>query len=230
LIKDILFPRRCPICDSILEKDKMICDECIPIPRRVRGARCLKCSKHIDDAKEELCFDCKKNEKNFKRGVALYEYDSVKDSLNRFKNASRPEYAAFYASNIAKHLKKEIKGFEGALLVPIPLHISKLKKRGYNQSELLAKELSERLDIPYRNDILERVKKTKEQKKQSAEQRQKNMVGAFHIRQNGVKLKSIILVDDVYTTGSTINEAAGVLLEGGAENVCFVTVAVGIDN
>lgn len=225
----LLFPKRCPICDSVIKSEEEICRECIRIPRRIEEPRCLKCGKHIEDPKEEFCFDCSKEDHVFKRGIALYEYDSIKDSINNFKNAGRPEYASFYAKRMVKYLGRTIKDFHADALIPIPLHVSKLRKRGYNQSEILAEELSKLTGIPVRSDLLIRNKRTKDQKKQSKEQRQKNMVGAFHMPQNGVKLYNIILVDDVYTTGATIDEAAKVLMDGGIANVYFLTVAMGID-
>lgn len=225
----LLFPRRCPICDEIITDDNLICKECITIPRRVSQPRCFRCSKHIDSFNEEYCEDCKKSTKSFSRGLALYEYDSVKDSINNFKNNSRPEYGVFYADRIAKYLGEEIKEFKADALIPIPLHKSKFLKRGYNQSEILARHLSKSLGIPVAGDVLIRQKKTKEQKKLSDEQRQKNLTGAFHITEKGVKLDTVILVDDVYTTGSTLDEAGKVLLEAGIKKVYFVTVAVGID-
>ena len=229
MIDKILFPERCPMCDEILEDGKLICDKCIRIPRRVLEPGCFKCSKHLDSPYARLCSDCEKHARSYVRGVALYEYDSVKDSINNFKNNARPGYARFYADGIDKYLSDVIKSFNAEALVPIPLHPSKLKKRGYNQAELLARELSERLNIPLETGLLERTKKTREQKKLSNAQRQKNTVGAFHMPQNGVKLNDVILVDDVYTTGSTMDEASRTLLAGGVKNVYFVTVAIGYD-
>ena len=226
---NLIFPKRCPICDCIIDKDRMICDECINIPRRVRQPRCMMCSKHLDSENSMYCRDCEKHKKAFARGIALYEYDSVKDSINNFKNNSRPEYAAFYGDRIVHFLGGEIKDFKADALIPVPLHASRLRQRGYNQSALIAKEISDRLGIPVLEDVLYRKIKTKEQKKLDDEARQKNLVGAFHMPQNGVKLYNVILVDDVYTTGSTIDEAARTLLNGGVKKVYFVTVAVGYD-
>jgi len=227
LTGSLLFPRRCPICDEIVDKGKLICDKCINIPRRVTGERCIKCSKHLDSPCDLYCRDCEKHPKSFLRGIALYEYDSVKDSINSFKNNGRPEYAVFYADRIERHLSDIIKSFNADVLIPIPLHASKLKKRGYNQAELLANELSKRLNIPVDAHLLERTKKTKEQKKLTGNDRLKNTVGAFHMPKNGVKYNNIILVDDVYTTGATLDEASRTLILGGSKNVYFVTVAIG---
>ena len=224
----LLFPRRCPICDEIIESGKLICDKCIRIPRRVTGERCFKCSKHLDSPHAEYCPDCEKHKKAFLRGIALYEYDSVKDSINSFKNNARPEYAAFYADGIERYLSDIIKTFNADVLVPIPLHPAKFKKRGYNQSELLANELSKRLDIPVDTHLLERTKKTKEQKKLSGNERLKNTVGAFHMPQNDVKLDTVLVLDDVYTTGATMEEATRTLMRGGVNKVYFVTAAIGI--
>ena len=224
---NLIFPKRCPICDGIITGEKLICNECVNIPRRVRKPRCMKCSKHLDSDEIMYCRDCEKHKKHYARGIALYEYDSIKDSINNFKNASRPEFASFYADRIVHFLGSEIKDFNADALIPIPLHISKFKKRGYNQSKLIADEISKRLGIPVLDNVLQRKIKTKEQKKLDDTDRQKNLVGAFHMPQNGVKLYNVILVDDVYTTGSTIDEAARTLLDGGVEKVYFVTVAIG---
>ncbi len=229
MIERILFPRRCPICDDLTAGDRKICGRCVGIPRLVPEPRCMKCGKNIDDSNEEFCRDCNKDRHFYTRGIALYEYDSVKDSLNNFKNSSRPEYADYYAENIVKYLGETIKDFEADALIPIPLHITKYKKRGYNQSEILANEISKRTGIPVMNDCLKRVKKTKEQKKLNDRERQKNLVGAFHMSEKGVKLEKVILVDDVYTTGATLDEAAKALLTGGITKIYFLTVAIGTD-
>lgn len=224
-----MYPRRCPICDEP-SGNKMICSRCASIPRYVSEPRCVKCGKHIDDDAIMYCLDCRMNEKHFVSGISLYEYDSMSDSINRFKNAGRAEYADFYAKEMNRKIGNIIRTYKADALIPIPLHASKEKKRGFNQSEILAEGISKGLGIPLRTDILTRVKKTKEQKKLSHGERQNNLVGAFHMAQNDVKLKTVILVDDVYTTGSTMDEAARTLLAGGVERVYFVTLAIGMGN
>ena len=229
-IGNLIYPRRCPICDDILTGDELICPECITIPRKVTGPRCSKCSKHLFSSEEDLCEDCREKPKRFESGISLFEYDSVKESVQRFKNVGRCEYAKFYAGEICKNLGNDIKSFGADAIIPIPLHKSKLKDRGYNQSELLGELISKNTGIPIFRDVLFRTKKTKDQKTMSAQQRQNNLVGAFHMGQNDVKLDTVILIDDVYTTGSTMDEAAGVLKAGGINKVYFVTLAIGIGN
>lgn len=229
MLTNLIFPRRCPICDDFTG-DRLICKRCRMVPRTVTDPRCIKCGKHIEDDSVQYCADCRINKKNFVAGVALYEYDSVSDSINRFKNGGRTEYSEFYTKEIIRKYKDVLRSYNADALVPIPLSAAKEKRRGYNQAELLAQGLSGSLSIPVRNDILIRVGRTKEQKKLTHEERQNNLVGSFHMAENDVKLKTIILVDDVYTTGSTMNEAARILLTGGVERVYFVTLAIGIGN
>ncbi len=121
---------------------------------------------------------------------------------------------------------------ENGVLVPVPLHKSKLKERGYNQSEELAKELSKTLNIPVATDILIRTKKTLPQISLSGSQRQENIKGAFAINKNcrtpevlQFSGKKVFLVDDVYTTGSTMEECANVLRTSGAKQVWGICIA-----
>ena len=209
-------------------RDRLICEECETAFVRVKPPRCIKCGKHVDAGENHMfCLDCARMPRHFERGVALYEYASVHDSVHMFKNKGRPEYADYYALAIEEMLGAKIKEMEADAIVPIPLHPSKLKKRGYNQAALLARRLGELCKIPVREDILVRVQKTTVQKHLSHTERQNNMKKAFHICENDVKLNNIILIDDVYTTGNTIDAAAEVLLRAGARKVFFVTLAIG---
>lgn len=226
MIDKLLFPKHCPVCDNIVTGDELICPGCRGVFRYVPEPRCLKCGKHIDFAEEEFCFDCKRNAKKFTSGVALYEYESVGDAIFAFKNGGRKEYGRYFGREIAGKLGKTIKAYKPDYLVPIPLSKQRYKKRGFNQAKVLAEVISEATGIPINTEILMRNSRTKEQKKLSVGERQNNMVGAFQIAQNVVKL-TIVLVDDVYTTGSTVNEAAVALLNKGADKVFFVTLAIG---
>ncbi len=128
---------------------------------------------------------------------------------------------------MATLLAEEIGKMNAEAIVPVPLHRDKLIYRGYNQAAILAKEISDYHNIPLREELLIRVRKSEDQKKLDVFQRQNNLKKAFHIAQNDVKLKDIIVVDDVYTTGSTINTISSLLKEHGAENVYFLTLAIG---
>lgn len=228
ILTGIVFPTRCPICDRCLPPGHSICDDCDNVCKRVDPPRCIICGKHIENAEKQVCFDCSVRIHQFDSGVALYEYAGMRDIIYAFKNGNRPEYGRFLAREMASGLGEIIKDYKADCLIPIPLHQSKLKMRGYNQSYILAKYLSEELSIPVRTDVLFRVSDTSQQKKLNNLQRQENVKKAFHMAQNGVKLKSVILVDDVYTTGNTMDAAAHALKRGGVHEVHFVTVAIGI--
>ena len=137
------------------------------------------------------------------------------------------EYARFYAGDICRHLKDEIDTMGAQALIPVPLHASRERERGYNQSELLAKEMSRLLGIPVRSDIVKRVQKTVPQKELDELGRQNNLKKAFFIGTDVVKLKKVIVVDDVYTTGSTVDAVARELKEHGVGKVYFITLCIG---
>ncbi len=227
-VKDLLFPMHCPICDCIIERKKgLICPECKDVPRLVKAPRCACCGKHLERAETVYCRDCSGLKRSFDKGIALYEYSSVHDSVFAFKNMGRAEYAEFYGREILRWLQPSIMNMRADALIPIPLHASKMRKRGYNQASLLAEEISKGCGIPVREDILKRVKETDAQKKMDHATRQNNMKKAFHMVQNDVKLKTVILVDDVFTTGKTLEEAAAELKRGGMDKVYFVALAIG---
>lgn len=112
-------------------------------------------------------------------------------------------------------------------IIPIPLHRSKMRKRGYNQAELLAKQLSECMGIPIEKDVLYRIKKTRPLKEMNGEQRHRNLKGAFAVSKSWNPRQNILLIDDIYTTGSTIERAAGILKKAGVKNVYFLTLSIG---
>lgn len=227
-IKDLFFPMHCPICDNVIARKKgLICPECSEIPRMVKAPRCVCCGKHLKTREAVRCYDCSGLKRSFDSGVALYEYASVHDSIFAFKNLGRAEYAQFYGMELRRWLTPVICRMKADAIVPIPLHSSKEKKRGYNQATLLAYEISKGCGVPVREDVLKRVRKTGSQKKMDHATRQNNMKKAFHMVQNDVKLKTVILVDDVFTTGKTLEEAASELKRGGVDKVYFVALAIG---
>lgn len=222
----LLFPRRCVICDEVVAGEKMICDECISFPKMILGDTCMCCGKMIKPG-GVYCYDCKKRKHFFKRNIAVFEYNSIKQSLYRFKYFGRIEYARFYADVTYSQWHREIMCWKPEAIVPVPSHKRRKRKRGYNQAEEFAKELSYRLGIPLSNDLVIRQKSTKPMKLLSREQRQNNLKKAFILNGNDVKLDTIILVDDIYTTGTTIDCIAKECQKAGIRNIYSVTIAVG---
>ncbi len=186
----------------------------------------MKCGKKLYQ-EEEYCGDCRRREHRYIRGRALYEYDSVALSIYRLKYGKRQEYAEYFGEEMGRMLEEFIRQVKPDALIPIPLHKKRLQKRGYNQAALLAKQLGACSGVPVYDKLLLRVKNTMPLKRQNLEERQNNLKRAFKMAQNDVKLNTIIIIDDIYTTGSTIDEAAYALQAVGISQVYFITLACG---
>ena len=223
----VVYPVHCPVCDEIVdEPGEKVCAECLRKIKLLTPPWCMRCGRKVEDG-EEYCRDCRGSRHVFDRGRALYEYADAAASIYRFKYAGRREYADFFGEEIAEYLGDFIRQIQPDGIVPIPLHRRRYAKRGYNQAELLASETGRRLGIPVYPKMLVRVRNTVPQKKLNPQERQNNLKKAFNIGRNDVKLKVILVFDDIYTTGSTIDEAARVLREAGAEKIYFITLACG---
>jgi len=186
----------------------------------------MKCGKVLT-VNEEYCKDCQNRPHAFIQGSAVFDYGSISDSLFRFKNKGRMEYAEFYAREILKTKGDWLRVINPDAFIPVPIHKSKLNKRGYNQSELISKELSRLTSIPTYSGLITRVKKTNPLKNLNRSERQNNLKRAFKVSDNGVKLKTIVIIDDIYTTGSTIDEISRSILASMDVNIYFLTVTIG---
>ncbi len=222
-----LYPGRCPVCDGIVGRaGEKICLKCMDRPKLLTPPWCMRCGRKTEEG-EEYCRDCRAREHLFDRGRALYEYTSVAESIYRFKYGGRREYAEFYGEQIVEYLGEFIQSMGPDAIVPIPLHRRRRAVRGYNQAELLARAAGRRMGIPVYSRLLVRVRDTAPQKELNREERQNNLKRAFNIPGNDVKLKRILVFDDIYTTGTTLDEAARALKAAGAEQVWFITLACG---
>lgn len=222
---DLLFPPRCAVCDGLItSEDKGICDKCRGSLSYVTGPRCFCCGKTVESEETEYCGDCRKRKHSFDRGFPLLHYvPPVSDAMAAMKYHGRAEYAAFYGSLLAECFGREWETLKIDCLIPVPVHKDKLKKRGYNQAELLAEALGEILQLPVDNRILIRGEDTRAQKKLSRDERFMNLRSAF---QPGsvTPPETVLLVDDIYTTGATADACAEVLFKAGAERVYITTV------
>lgn len=227
VLLQLLFPLRCPVCDDIVTPfGEKICTRCLGKLKLLTPPWCMQCGKKLL-REQEYCSDCRKAGHRYIRGRALYEYAGVAPAVYRFKYGGRQEYADFFGEELVKYLGHFIESVQPDALIPVPLYKSRERDRGYNQAMLLAKSVGRRMGIPVCNHVLYRVKNTAPLKKQNPKERQNNLKKAFNVRQNDVKLKRVIVIDDIYTTGSTIDEISTELMAHGVEQIYFVTLACG---
>ncbi|MCM1134293.1 MAG: ComF family protein [Clostridium sp.] len=225
---DLLFPRRCAVCDGITETPgKEVCARCREKIIYIKEPCCMKCGKQLKDGDGEYCGDCQRKKHYFVQGTALYDYGSMADSVFRFKYGGRMEYASFYGRELYEKKRRWLAMVRPDALVPVPVHSSRKRKRGYNQAELIARALSARAGIPVNTSLIRREKKTEPLKNLSQAERQNNLKRAFKIMQNDVKLDTIVIIDDIYTTGSTVDAMAQVLQEASVRKVYFMALTIG---
>lgn len=229
MTKDLLFPRRCVVCDDVMPLGRQyFCKECKSKIIYIKEPICLKCGKELlMDSTEEYCTDCKNRFHEFESGRAALDYGSFADSIFRFKNKGRQEYSKFFARALYESQKDFLRLINPDFLVPVPIHKTKMSERGYNQSELIANELSRLSNIPVISNLILRTKNTKALKELGANERQNNLKKAFKIGTFDVKLKSIVIIDDIYTTGSTIDEISRTIREKFDCKIYFLTITIG---
>ena len=225
----ILYPRRCPICHGVIRIPKALvhpeCEKSVPV---IGEPRCKKCGKELESGQREYCTDCTDQKHSYTRGVAVYGYrGAIKQSVQKFKFQNKREYADFYVRQMCKSLEAFIHVWQPQALIPVPLHKSRKKKRGFHQAQLLAEGIGEAFGIPVLPDLVVRVVATRPQRQLNKKKRKNNLKNAFKIPAHDVKLKRVLVIDDIYTTGSTINAVSELLTEKGVDRIYFATLCIG---
>lgn len=226
---DFLYPPRCVLCDEVLRKGEHgCCSDCTALLPRVREPLCMKCGKPVGSAPEEYCEDCRAQEHYFDRGVAAFTYTgAMKSSVRRMKFSNRRDYIPFFAESMVQALRPHLPLWSPQLILPVPMHPRKRRQRGYNQAELLAGRISRLTGIPVDTDLLYCTRLTQSQKELGRRERLENLRGSFAVCEPFPDVSRVLLVDDVYTTGSTLDEISRVLRAHGAESVFFVVLCTG---
>lgn len=235
MLLDILFPQEvCCICrkPGKYSSRRPWCHECQDkmLEMQCSCTTCDICGKFLENG-EGLCTcnDCRKAPPGFAiaRAVGPYE-EPYRIATKVLKFMGRKHLAPRMGDMMAGKVQAEPRFMPIDLIVPVPISKGGLKQRGFNQTELLARQISKRLGVKMEPHIICRVKDTPSQVELSREEREKNLLFAFKIEDTKkVYRKNILLVDDVYTTGSTSRECTRVLLEAGASRVCIITWATG---
>lgn len=223
----LLWPTVCVFCGA--PNSNGICERCKETEERLRIRQpvCMKCGRSILSEEKEYCRECEGHIYSFEQGAAVWKHvPPVSTSIYRFKYKNQRAYAEIYGRELAKNYKELLRQWKIDYLVPIPIHHRRKKARGYNQSELLTKELEKYVGIPVL-PVLERGKNTIPQKRLTAAGRRKNLKEAFRITAGDIRGRNLLLVDDIYTTGSTMEEASRILRKSGAGKVFFLTLSIG---
>lgn len=224
---NVIYPERCPVCHRILQdQDALACPECRGVFRPVGVHYCLKCGKPVNPD-EEYCRECAGRKRYFDRGRGIFLYDGkLRRSVVRYKYYGCRRYGDYYAEEICRLGRAEILAWRPDVIIPVPLHKRKLRMRGFNQAAYLAYRIGEAFGIPVSGEILLKIRNTRSQKKLSAMERHKNLLDAFRVSADLTGL-TVLVIDDVYTTGGTMDAAAACLKAGGAERVFFITLCTG---
>lgn len=227
-IKQFLWPEICPFCGKVYRAG--ICPSCQKLLNdlKIQEPRCLKCGKPIRYYEKEYCHDCQNTQHYFEQGKSLWLHKSpVNQSIYQFKYHNQREFSKYYARALTDAYASDVKRWKPDVLIPIPLHARRRRKRGYNQAELLAKELSKYLKIPVDSKTVRRVRYTNPQKKMDHSKRKSNLKRAFSVKPFPIRVKTVLLIDDIYTTGNTIDAVAVELKKKGVEKVYFLTISIG---
>lgn len=221
-IKIALFPKRCDICGKVVEFDTALCSDCASL-KHIEAPLCLKCGCSKKDC---ICSKSKRSPE-YKAVIAPFYYEkTIADGVLNFKMNEMPMLAARQGAEIAACVKSFYELIDFDFVTYVPMLKYDEKYRGFNQSELLAAVVSEACGIPIA-DALYKKRKTKMQKRQSAKDRFINMYNVFGIH-DGMDLsgKTVLLIDDVKTTGATLSSAALTLKAYGAKAVYCAVFAI----
>ena len=229
----ILYPRHCPVCGRILSMGHLICEGCRASLPWIRDPACFLCGKPVSDPEQELCHDCRSFPKSFRQGVSLLLYNEVtRPVIADFKYHNKRILARYFAEELSAGPLTRIHLHRPAILVPVPVHKNKERARGYNQAALLARDLSVLTGLSCLPDLLIRTSDTTPQKTLSPQARLDNLKNAFSVNPDYAGLNrttaSLLLVDDIYTTGATLEICTRVLMAAGFKDICICTICTGV--
>ena len=235
-ISDVMFPPQCLGCDEIFHPHsrQVFCPSCEEKIKFITGDICPVCGTTFFDspAKSHLCGNCMENKTYFSFARAAVGYETIiLNAIHQFKYGNNISVGALLASFMANFSFPDVDFTNYSLIIPVPLHIKRLRQRGFNQSLILARALARKWQIPVNFSLLKRHKFTETQTGMNKTERKQNINGAFEVSDKGkIADKNIILVDDVYTTGATVNECAKELSKAKAKKVVVLTLARVIQN
>lgn len=233
-ISSVLFPAPCQICDQILDTASLlpICGDCLTSLKPFRGPCCLSCGRPFTsevalEAAEPRCFACRRGVYAFDRARSYGEYsEPMARAISLLKYEKLTRLGRWFSARLEERVRFEPEIFAADVVVPVPLHPARLRERGYNQAELIARPLARRVGLPLGTYLLVRTRPRPARLLLSRRERWLTVRGAYEMRKGArVDNLRVLLIDDVFTTGATLDACARALKAAGAKTVTGLTVA-----
>ncbi len=219
-----MFPKRCPICRELIKKGH-VHGECYKKLRTVGEDYCMKCGRPLGNDDDELCSQCISEKHTYDEARTLWIYDDiVRKVISGLKYSFKKEYGEFLAQCLYGAYGEWIREIYADVIIPVPISRERMKERAFNQAEILAFYLSALTDLPMDGRFLRRIKDSKAQKNLTRGERARNLEGIMET--SGLSpYKTVLLIDDIYTTGATADSCAGALKSSGVEKVYVLTLS-----
>jgi ComF family protein len=219
---DLLYP---PVCISCKASASWLCQICLSQINFITTPVCNRCGTPAPSP-VLACRQCQNNplqDIDGIRSAALFEDNPIRPAIHFLKYRNHKAVAAILATTLAETYQRY--QISGQVIVPVPLHAARLRQRGYNQTELLARALGPLLKLPVNTKTLQRTRSTQSQMTLGVNERHQNVVDAFACSNSTLSGRTVILIDDVCTTGSTLDACASALKKSGAAAVWGLTLA-----
>ncbi len=217
---DWLYP---PVCAGCGRNGDRYCADCLSSVRIIHGSRCAFCGKSIEKGRS-LCAECANDPVYFNAAAYWAEYGgTLREAIHALKYKQDVGLGDYFASFMINIIIENNWQFD--LVIPVPLSRTRMRERGYNQSALLSRPIARYFAIEHTTSALTRVKETGSQVNRSRFERDESLKDAFFGNPAKLKGRKVLLVDDIITTGSTINHCSKALVEAGAEKVMAISIA-----
>ncbi|MDI6736754.1 MAG: ComF family protein [bacterium] len=233
---NFIFASDCRVCKNLLSslEEKYICKDCFSKIEFITSPYCDKCGKILVESFKEIekpiCKDCYSLKRYFyeARAVSIYE-GALREGIHILKFEKKVGIHKPLGDLLVRYLKEQQEDLISRIdfLIPVPLHRKRFNSRGFNQAQLLCDYIEKHLNLPVILD-LQRIRWTTPQMNLGRSERLQNIKGAFEVKnKDTISGKQILLVDDIFTTGATVNECSRVLIKAGAKQVSVLTLARG---
>lgn len=230
---DLLFPAKCPLCDVLLKREETgMCGRCRQRLPVVTEPCCKHCGKPIPGYTEEFCPDCSGGRSTLEQGTALWVYtDRMKKAMADFKYQGCLSDGEFYGREFMAMREGLLRQWKPSVIIPVPLHWRRRWFRGFNQAAYVAEVIGRKSGIPVLPDALLRNRYTRPQKSLDDKQRKENLKDVFSVnpvwREKISAYHRVLMIDDIYTTGATLEACGAVLRDAGVKKVYFACLCIG---